>query len=110
METVTGKIIRFSLVLSVSILCLSSQLLAQTPVTPPKKSEAPASPEIAPQTPAAKPPPQVVTVLHRLNGLKMFRMLLRSEQDVQAVAQVDEAFRLMEDVHTNVIAGLALAD
>jgi hypothetical protein len=40
----------------------------------------------------------------------MFRMLLRSEQDVQAVAQVDEAFRLMEDVHTNVIAGLALED
>jgi serine protease Do len=37
-------------------------------------------------------------------------MLARSEQEMQAVAQVDQAFRLMEDVHTNVIAGLALED
>jgi serine protease Do len=54
--------------------------------------------------------PQVVTIIHRLNGLKMFRLLLRSEDQVQAIAGLDDAFKFMEDVHTNVIAGLALDD
>src|SRR4029453_19244560 len=54
--------------------------------------------------------PQVVTVLHRLNGLKMFRLLLRSEQDFEAIANLDQTFRLMDDVHTNVRAGVALED
>jgi len=40
----------------------------------------------------------------------MFRLLLRSEGQVEAIANFDEAFNLMEDVHTNVIAGLALDD
>jgi serine protease Do len=54
--------------------------------------------------------PQVVTVLHRLNGLKMVRLLLRNQQEMEAIANVDNAFTLMDDVHTNVIAGLALED
>src|SRR5215216_709784 len=58
----------------------------------------------------AQAAPQVVTIIHRLNGLKMFRMLLRSEQQVQSVAALDFAFNLMDDVHTNVIAGLAMDD
>src|ERR1041385_8043226 len=66
------------------------------------------------QTPAPKAPkppaaPQVVTIIHRLNGLKMFRLLLRSEQ-VQSIDALDSAFNLMDDVHTNVIAGLAMDD
>ena len=73
---------------------------AQTPAPSPKK---PAPP---PKAPAA---PQVVTIIHRLNGLKMFRLLLRSEQ-VQSIDALDSAFSLMDDVHTNVIAGLALED
>ena len=40
----------------------------------------------------------------------MFRLLLRSEEQVQAIAGLDSAFNLMDDVHTNVIAGLALDD
>ena len=40
----------------------------------------------------------------------MFRLLLRSEQQVQAIENVDSAFSLLDDVHTNVIAGLALDD
>lgn len=78
------------------IAALSSLTLAQTPAPPPKK----------PASPAA---PQVVTIIHRLNGLKMFRLLLRSEQ-VQSIDSLDSAFGLMDDVHTNVIAGLALDD
>ncbi|HJP92290.1 MAG TPA: PDZ domain-containing protein [Pyrinomonadaceae bacterium] len=54
--------------------------------------------------------PQVVTIIHRLNGLKMFRLLLRSEEPVQSIAALDTTFNLMSDVHTNVIAGLALED
>ncbi|CAN5799489.1 hypothetical protein BH20ACI3_BH20ACI3_06760 [soil metagenome] len=53
---------------------------------------------------------QVVTILHRLNGLKMFRLLLRSSEELRAIARLDEAFRMTDEVHTNVIAGLALDD
>jgi serine protease Do len=54
--------------------------------------------------------PQVVTIIHRLNGLKMFRLLARSEEQVQAIAGLESGFNLMDDVHTNVIAGLAMDD
>jgi serine protease Do len=40
----------------------------------------------------------------------MFRLLLRSEEQVQAIANVDLSFNLLDDVHTNVIAGLAMDD
>ena len=40
----------------------------------------------------------------------MFRLLLRSEEQVQAIAGLGSAFNLMDDVHTNVIAGLAMDD
>ena len=54
--------------------------------------------------------PQVVTIIHRLNGLKMFRLLLRSEEPVKSIESLDSTFNLMSEVHTNVIAGLALDD
>jgi len=53
--------------------------------------------------------PQVVTILHGLNGLKVFRLLLRSNQ-LAAIAKIDEAFQIQDEIHTNVIAGLALND
>jgi len=56
------------------------------------------------------PAPQVVTILHRLNGLKVLSLLIRSKEQVEAIAKLDEAFKLSADVHTNVIAGLALDD
>ncbi|HEY6660803.1 MAG TPA: PDZ domain-containing protein [Pyrinomonadaceae bacterium] len=82
---------------------------AQTPAPPPKK---PAPPVRAGRVSGDKLPaaPQVVTIVHRLNGLKMFRLLARSEEQVQAIAGLDAAFNLMDDVHTNVIAGLAMDD
>jgi S1-C subfamily serine protease len=52
--------------------------------------------------------PQVVTILHRLNGLKVFRLLLRAQEDPGAIAKLDEAFQIAGDVHTSVIAGLTL--
>jgi len=91
--------------LTVAISCCA---LAQTPAPPPKKAP-PAKPfrVSSDKLPAA---PQVVTIIHRLNGLKMFRLLLRSQQQLQSVAAVESTFGLMDDVHTNVIAGLAMDD
>jgi serine protease Do len=40
----------------------------------------------------------------------MFRLLLRSEQQAQAIAGVESAFNLQDDVHMNVIAGVAMGD
>jgi len=92
-----------------SALLCGAVAVAQTPAPPPKK---PAQPLKAVRVSADKLPsaPQVVTIIHRLNGLKMFRLLLRSEGQVQAIANVDSAFNLLDDVHTNVIAGLAMDD
>ena len=78
-------------------------VMAQTTPTPKQTSS---SPVIVERRPTA---PQVVTVLHRLNGLKLLRLLLRSDQKV-AVARLDEAFNMTGEVHTNIIAGLALDD
>ena len=80
-----------------ALLC-GAVAIAQSPAPSPKKAAPP------------RKAPQVVTIIHRLNGLKMFRLLLRSEQQVQAIENVDSAFNLMDDVHTNVTAGLAMDD
>ena len=103
-------IIRVAILSSVLLGCAVS--FAQTPAPsppPPKKATPPIRAGRIPSEslPAA---PQVVTIVHRLNGLKMFRLLLRSEEQVQAIAGFDSAFNLMDDVHTNVIAGLTLDD
>ena len=54
--------------------------------------------------------PQVVTILHTLNGIKVFRLLVRNQEQLEAIGKLDEAFKLAGEVHTNVIAGLALDD
>lgn len=90
--------------LLIALLCYSVAI-AQTTPPPPKKAAPPAR-----ATSRDKAAPQVVTIVHRLNGLKMFRLLLRSHQQVHAIASLDSAFNLMDDVHTNVIAGLAMDD
>lgn len=54
--------------------------------------------------------PQVVTILHRLNGLKMFRLLVRSNEELRAITRLNEDFNITAEVHTSVIAGLALDD
>ncbi|HAF15248.1 MAG TPA: hypothetical protein DCK99_16430 [Blastocatellia bacterium] len=91
----------------------SVQAVAQTPApsaptAPPKPVAAGRSNPVVVENGAVAP--QVVTILHRLNGLKVFRLLLRSNEEVGAVAKLDQAFKITGDVHTNVIAGLALDD
>lgn len=92
-----------AVILALALSC--STAMAQTPAPSPKKP--------APQVHITqkRPAPQVVTIVHRLNGLKMFRMLLRSQQQqVQAVTNLQSGFNLTDDVHANVIAGLAMDD
>ena len=92
----------------VSVALCYGVVTAQTPAPSPKKP-APAvrTARYGDKAPAS---PQVVTIIHRLNGLKMFRLLARSQDQVQAISSLDWSFNLMDDVHTNVIAGLALDD
>ena len=100
-RTIEGTVTAVVLALSCS---MTAMLRAQTPAPSPKKP----APEVrVAQRPTA---PQVVTIVHRLNGLKMFRMLLRSQQQVQAVTGLENFVSLTGDVHTNVIAGLAMDD
>ncbi|HET6853205.1 MAG TPA: PDZ domain-containing protein [Pyrinomonadaceae bacterium] len=82
---------------------------AQTPSpSPPRRPAAPV--RVGRSGEKLRTAPQVVTIVHRLNALKMFRLLARSEEQVQAIEGLDAAFNLMDDVHTNVIAGLAMDD
>src|ERR1041385_8325599 len=90
-----------------ALFCCAA-VFAQEPAAPQKPVPLRASTRITVDKSAGAP--QVVTIIHRLNGLKMFRLLLRSEEQVQSIAALDTTFNLMSDVHTNVIAGLALDD
>jgi S1-C subfamily serine protease len=54
--------------------------------------------------------PQVVTILHTLNGIKVFRLLVRSREQVEAIERLDPSFKIAGEVHVNVIAGLTLDD
>jgi S1-C subfamily serine protease len=95
---------QFFLIFAVSSLLLVSQVTAQTP-TPTIRTE------VAPPIVAQPPPaPQVVTVLHRVNGLKLLRLLMRSGQAFSTLESTDEAFAMTNQVHTNIIAGLAIDD
>jgi S1-C subfamily serine protease len=89
------------------LLLLCASVMAQTPAPSPRR---PATQVRVDSSAAQRRPPQVVTIVHRLNGLKMFRLLARSEQQAQTIAGLDSAFNLLDDVHTNVSAGVAMDD
>jgi len=55
------------------------------------------------------PAPQVVTILHTINGIKAL-ILIKNNEQPEALAGLGEGFNLEGEVHTNVIAGLALDD
>lgn len=51
--------------------------------------------------------PQVVTIVHQLSGIKILRFILRQVGD-REVVEVNEPLAMTNDVHTNILAGLAL--
>src|SRR6266404_1465711 len=91
------------------VLCV--RVTAQTLLTVSRTAESKiAKPSRPVQVETSASAPQVVTILHRLNGLKVIRLLLRGNEQFGALANIDEAFQMGGEVHTNVIAGLALSD
>lgn len=87
------------------------QVAAQTPAPAQEKRKTSLSTRVAPVIVQDESlVPQIVTILHRLNGIKVFRLLARSHEELGAIANLDEAFKITKDVHVNVIAGLALDD
>jgi S1-C subfamily serine protease len=94
------------------LVLLCAAVMAQTPgvQTPAPPRRPTTQVRVDPRAAQRRPAPQVVTIVHRLNGLKMFRLLLRSEQQAQAIAGLGSTFNLLDDVHTNVIAGVAMDD
>jgi S1-C subfamily serine protease len=101
-------ILVMSSVIAIGLLCVA--VVAQTPAPSPAPRKTVAETSVSRiilENKAAAP--QVVTILHRLNGLKVFRLLIAREE-VEAIAKLDEDFKITGEVHTNVIAGLALDD
>jgi S1-C subfamily serine protease len=80
-------------------LCARAQVAGGTPAPP-----APARPVYVVQSPAA---PQVVTVVHRLNGLKVLSLLHRGGQSPMVVG---DEFVSTRDMLTSVTAGFVLGD
>ncbi|OLE54546.1 MAG: hypothetical protein AUG51_07630 [Acidobacteria bacterium 13_1_20CM_3_53_8] len=109
MKLFTIKIIR-SQALLLALLCLSADIaLAQQ-----ARTLAPASPQkTAARTIAQssqRPAPQVVTVIHRLNGIKVLKLLRRSNTAANASVEVEDQTFTTRDVHTTILAGLMLGD
>ena len=98
----------YAAVLMAGLCCLTAA--AQTPAPSPERRKPMTATTvnrvILENKPAA---PQVVTILHSLNGLKVIRLLINKEQ-AEVIASLDAGFDLAGEVHTNVIAGLALDD
>jgi serine protease Do len=98
------KFTKECLSVAVVLSCLSSWTAGQSPATTRRPSPAPV---VVERQSAA---PQVITVVHRINGLKMLRLLMRSGEKVGAVETMDEALAMTGQGHTNIIAGLSLDD
>jgi S1-C subfamily serine protease len=103
------RVATLTVVLLFCVATMAPSFKAQAPAPPPKKAAPPSRVSTRPAD-RKLTAPQVVTIVHRLNGLKMFRLLMRADQQAQAIASLDSAFNLLDDVHTNVIAGLAMDD
>lgn len=94
--------------LVVGVFCVTTW--AQTPAPSPERHRTPPATTAARVVVQNKPPaPQVVTILHTINGIKAIRLVINKEQ-AEALASLGEGFNLDGEVHTNVIAGLALDD
>ena len=103
---ITMKLVR-SLISLMSGLALCVSAFAQTPSPRSTPATKPSTPVQVENNISA---PQVVTILHRLNGLKVIRLLLRGNESLGALENIDDGFQMSSEVHTNVIAGLALSD
>jgi S1-C subfamily serine protease len=100
----------------------AASTVVQTPVTTapattPERAQPRRSPRRPPALPAtvtvvadqARVAPQVVTIVHRLTGVKMLRFLLRQGDEPGTVYTIDPE-DISSDAHASIIAGWALDD
>jgi S1-C subfamily serine protease len=107
-----------TVLLTAVLISLAAGVAAQTPVPEPAQVPSrPARPAPRPRTTVAPivaesrtVAPQVVTIVHRLNGIKLLKLLNRVSGDKKTVATLNNAFTISDEVHTNILAGLALDD
>jgi S1-C subfamily serine protease len=130
-KTIFNRVVMLLLAAS-AMLCLAGVSFAQTTTaaastevqspeavqTPaPEKTQIRRQPRRAATPPArvtvvadqTKVAPQVVTVVHRLSGVKMLRFLLRQEGEAGTVYTIDTE-AISSDAHASIIAGWVLGD
>jgi len=96
------------------LLCAAVTVAAQqqakpkAPPAPPAPPARPAAPANAPRP--APPPPQIVTVLHRLSGIKLMRWLHRTGAPVAAVVELENESASDTDMHVSITAGFTVGD
>jgi serine protease DegS len=100
---------RFALVtvllLAAVTVTAQQQSKPRAPLAPPARpAEAPTAPRSAP------PPPQIVTVLHRLSGIKLMRWLHRTGAPVAAIVELENESATGTDMHVSITAGFTVGD
>jgi len=130
MKTMFSRL-QFMFITALALVLLGAAALAQTattaPPTPMQSPPGPAVPEKVqprrrPMRVASAPPakvtvipdqravaPQVVTIVHRLSGIKMLRFLLRQSGEAGTVSMIDP-LSMTSDAHASIIAGWAIDD
>jgi S1-C subfamily serine protease len=114
-----------------ALVMMGAAALAQTaPTAPPTPVQSPPLPAVPEKTQPRRRPmrvtstppakvtvipdqravaPQVVTIVHRLSGIKMLRFLLRQSGEAGTVAMIDP-LSMTSDAHASIIAGWAIDD
>jgi S1-C subfamily serine protease len=104
---------------TVSPAAATPQAPAPTPTIPTTTPERSRRPARKPATPPAtvtvvadqsRVAPQVVTIVHRLSGVKMLRFLLRQSEEPGTIFTFDDPEDMANDAHASIIAGWALED
>lgn len=105
-KTILRSRILQRMILTAALLVIVSTTLCAQGVMP-HKPPTPVTGDIPATGPSSPGVPQVLTVVHRLNGLKVLRLMRRSGAQV---AEVDKDFVNTPNSHTSITAGFALGD
>src|SRR4051812_25652982 len=85
-----------------------TQVQEKAPRRPPRKMpELPARVTVVPNETALAP--QVVTVVHRITGVKLLRLLQRQSGETFTIENIDPS-TLADDAHASILAGWVLED
>jgi hypothetical protein len=122
-KTISFRIVALAIISIGSALAGVAQTTAPAPATDATQTPAPEKAQRKPSTRRVPEPParvtvfpnqtqlapQVVTVVHRLTGVKLLRLLQRQSGEAFSVESIDPQ-ALMTDAHASILAGWALED